>query len=291
MQYSEVGPVASFDAGRPDLAPYGLTCVRWQPSRMPRPDRHNELELNLLHTGRLTYLLRGRYVTVEAGRLTAFWALYPHQVVDFEGTDTYYVATVPFAQVLRWALPPDFRNRLLAGAVVQEANDTRHSLDKVLFACWLQDLNAGSAETAEITLLEMEARLRRLARSYRVLNDTNNTSGASNASLRSLSKVERMAVFVAAHYQEPLRVEDIAKVVGLHPDYANALFRSHFGMSLGRYVLEHRIAHAQRMLVTTEASITSIAFESGFGSISRFNVAFRTVTGCTPTEYRRHHRL
>lgn len=71
MQDSEITPASTFDERRPDLAPYALTCQRLWPSLMPRPDRHNELELNLLRSGRLTYLLRGRRVTVEPGRLTA----------------------------------------------------------------------------------------------------------------------------------------------------------------------------------------------------------------------------
>jgi len=40
-----------------DLEPYGLTCEIWEPQPMHRADRHNELELNLLDSGSLTYLL------------------------------------------------------------------------------------------------------------------------------------------------------------------------------------------------------------------------------------------
>ena len=36
---------------------------------MPRASRHNEIEVNLLISGSLTYLLGGRRVTIEAGRL------------------------------------------------------------------------------------------------------------------------------------------------------------------------------------------------------------------------------
>ena len=73
--------MAKFDPRRPDFAPYGLTCERWTPAAMVRPDRHNEVEINLLAKGSLTYLLGGRKETVAAGRLTAFWAAIPHQVI------------------------------------------------------------------------------------------------------------------------------------------------------------------------------------------------------------------
>jgi hypothetical protein len=38
----------------------------------------------------------------------------------------------------------------------------------------------------------------------------------------------------------------------LHPDYANVLFREALGMTLSDYLLEHRIARAQRMPATTD---------------------------------------
>jgi hypothetical protein len=68
---------AHFEATRPDLAPYGFTCEVWEPVPMPRADRHNELELNLVDRGSLTYLPGGRSATVRARRLSAFWAATP----------------------------------------------------------------------------------------------------------------------------------------------------------------------------------------------------------------------
>ena len=70
-----------------------------------------------------------------------------------------------------------------------------------------------------------------------------------------------------------------------------ALFQRTFGTTLIKYVTEHRLSHAQRLLVTTQDSIVNIAFSSGFGSLSRFNEAFRQSCGCTPREYRRLHQL
>ena len=76
-----------FDDTRPNFAPYGFTCERWVPARVPRPDRHNEIELNLLKAGSLTYLLGGHRITIDAGKLAAFWAAIPHQIVAFEGKE------------------------------------------------------------------------------------------------------------------------------------------------------------------------------------------------------------
>jgi AraC-like DNA-binding protein len=232
-------------------------------------------------------------VRVEAGRLCVFWALQPHQIIHFEGEASYYVATVPFSRFLQWQMPAAFLNQIMAGSVLQDPSTSAACLDKAMFERWLQDLASGSRETIAITMLEMEARIRRLALATKVNGNhaVRSRTGDIPIPEQGASKVEQMTTFIAANYREPILVRDIGKAVGLHPDYANALFRATFGVTLSDYLLGHRIAHAERMLATSNETVTCIAFASGFGSISRFNAAFKSSSGCTPTEYRRqHHR-
>ena len=101
--YPEV--MRPFDDGRQRFAPYGLTCQIWEPARMPRPDRHDEIEINLLEHGGMTYILGGEWITVRAGEVTAVWAAVPHQIVDFNDVTFYYAATVPLSWVLGWGSP------------------------------------------------------------------------------------------------------------------------------------------------------------------------------------------
>jgi AraC family transcriptional regulator, melibiose operon regulatory protein len=284
MPYSEI--LQQFDEDRPSLAPYGLTCVHWRATRMRRPDRHNEIELNLLESGSLVYLLAGKRVRVHAGRLVAFWAITPHQVVDRDADAPYYVATIPLNCFLRWKLPAGFLVRILEGELVEDASELVGNQDALQFQQWILDLQSASADVSEIVLLQMQARLWRMALSCHPITTEGPSHGPRPRDMASSSSVERMAMFIAANYQRSLRIADISAEVGLHPDYAGALFRKTFGMTLGRYLLEHRVSHAQRLLTTTEEKIGSIGFQAGFDSLSRFNAAFKAVVGCTPREYR-----
>ena len=103
--------MVSFDPSRPDFAPYGLTCVRWNPTPMRRPDRHNEVELNFLESGWLTYLLGGRKVRVAPQRLSMFWAAIPHQIIEYAEDTEYFVATLPLAWFLQCKLPESLVHR------------------------------------------------------------------------------------------------------------------------------------------------------------------------------------
>lgn len=287
MRDSEV--LHTFNEQRQPYTPYGTTCELWKPSVMARPDYHNEIELNLLKSGSLTYLLRGRHVTVRPGWLTVFWALVPHQIVHYDGDSPYYVVTVPLSHFLQWKLPSDFVNDVLRGEVIEEEADAMFQRDLCRCKQWLQDADDGSDVAKDIMLMEVEARLHRLALSYSArLPDED---GAVRLDAGTSSHVEEMAVFVAANYQRQLQVKEIADSVGLHPDYATSLFKRAFGMTLYDYLLDHRISHAQRMLATTVEKISTIAFDSGFNSISRFNAAFKEACNCTPSEYKQSHKL
>ena len=283
MLLSEIDRV--FDERRQELAPYGLSCERWRPRVMRKPDRHNEIELNLLQSGSMTYLLRGKRYVIRPHRLTIFWALAPHQIVAVEGDAPYYVATIPLVRFLQWRLPAAFQNRVLQGDVIEESSDRLGPYDIITFEHWLRDVKSDEAQLQDIVLLEMEARLRRLA--LNSATEPRKDIGIKPIGSNLTSKVEQMAVFVAAHYTHPLQVKEIADAVDLHPDYATALFKKSFGITLSDYLLDHRISHAQRMLTATQTKVTEIAFDCGFNSISRFNAAFKKSCGCTPRQYRK----
>jgi len=281
--------MVQFDPARPDFTPYGFTCVRWNPSPMRRPDHHNEIELNMLHAGWVTYLLGGRKVRIEAGHLSAFWAAIPHQIIDYGRGTEYFVATIPLSWFLQCKLPDRMTQPLMRGEVISEAEPVRAGFDTALFTQWEVDLNSARAEARDIVMLEMEARLRRLAVTLPSRNIQKKRNQRLALKAGGLNRVEQMACLVAQRYTEPLTVTEISKAVKLHPNYAMNLFKRAFGTTLIDYLTNHRVSHAQRLLATTDDKIVDIAFSSGFNSISRFNEAFRRACGCTPRKYRTEH--
>lgn len=256
---------------------------------MLRPDRHDEIEINFLDRGTLTYLIGGDRVTVQPRRVTAFWAAVPHQIVAFNKVSYYYVVTVPFGWVLQWGLPERLMTALTQGQMVTDTNSDRAQLDQRLFEQWHEDVELAPDANREVVILELRARLLRLAGA--VLENHRHVAAAPDATgprqQTNLEKAEAMACFVARNYTSRIQVKDIAECVGLHPDYAATLFRKTFGTTLNVLMTRHRVAHAQRQLVTTDERIVNIAQDSGFDSLSRFNRAFKQVAGTTPRDYRK----
>ncbi len=255
---------------------------------MGRPDRHNEIELNLVNRGWLEYLFGGQKVRVDAGRIAIFWAAIPHQIIGYAERTEYYVATIPLVWFLHCRLPGQFVQPLLRGEFSVRPCGGRAHQDWALFAGWEQDLSGTDSVAAEATLLEMKARLLRLAALPGPVGRENGRAGHELQKIdpAGLRKVEQMASVIALRYTESLRVEDVAQAVSLHPNYAMNLFHKAFGTTLVHYITQHRITHAQRLLVTTQMKVIDIAEASGFGSLSRFNDAFRHACGCSPRAYR-----
>lgn len=281
-----------FDPTRPAFAPYGLTCERWVPARMNRADRHNEVELNLVTEGALTYLLGGQRVTVEAGRLALFWAAVPHQVVAARSARDYYVATVPLVWFLQWRLPDRLVAPVLAGHLVGAPDAAAAREDEARFGRWAADLAHAQPDRERAALLEIEARLWRLAAALPAPAAVRSTRSPSlGPGAGSLTKAEQMAAFLARHYQRRIVVAEVAQAVGLHPHYAMALFQNTFGCTINQFLTQQRLTHARRLLVTTDQTVLALARDAGFGSLSRFHEAFRAATGCTPRQYRQRHRV
>jgi AraC-like DNA-binding protein len=162
------------------------------------------------------------------------------------------------------------------------------------FARWHEDLSSEGA-LEEAVLLELKARLLRLAATMRRRARDESAPRGVLACLagggEAPTSLERMATFIARHYKDQIGLAEVAGEVDLHPDYASAILRKGFGVTPTRFILQHRVSHAQRMLVTSDAKVLEVAMEAGCGSLSRFNAAFRQLCGCSPREYRAMHRL
>ncbi len=284
--------MVSFDPSRPEFAPYGFTCELWTPVPMKRADRHNEIELNLLKHGSLTYLLGGNTVTIPAGRLAVFWAAIPHQIVSSTDKTEYYVATIPLAWFIQCQLPPHFVDAILHARVVLDPEPRTGGCDLEMFERWVHDLEKPQPMRSRIALLEIEARLLRFALAVPVGSQAGRKRKAGHLMIETggLNRVEQMAMFIARHYTEPITAEQISRAGGLHPNYAMSLFKKALGITLIDCVTQHRVSHAQRLLATADEKIIEVAFDSGFTSLSRFHEAFKRMCGCSPKEYRKKHR-
>ena len=76
------------------------------------------------------------------------------------------------------------------------------------------------------------------------------------------------------------------KAAGLSRTRLIHAFPELVGLTPHRYLLERRVSHAARLLADGNMPVAEVCFASGFGSLARFNAAFRVAHGLPPSEYR-----
>ena len=80
-------------------------------------------------------------------------------------------------------------------------------------------------------------------------------------------------------------LNEIAEIVHLSPIHFHNCFKVSVGKTLRDYVEEQRLRKAIKLLLTTDYSLTKIAYECGFSSQSYFSYAFKRKMGLTPRQY------
>ncbi|MBI4979738.1 MAG: helix-turn-helix transcriptional regulator [Spirochaetes bacterium] len=134
---------------------------------------------------------------------------------------------------------------------------------------------AGSGDVCRALLVEL------LTMIYRRTSDT-----PGDAVRTQDGRIDAACSYIAAHYHEQMQVSSIAASLDVSVRYFSELFRVGTGKTFVEYVNTYRISMAQQMLTGGNERIITIAFESGFDSISHFNAMFKKITGMTPGEYR-----
>lgn len=270
----------------PQVLPAALTGWAGEPIVMGTAHQHDDLEINLVaEGGTMFYLFGGVPIEVGPGSVAAFWAAVPHQLVANSVTRAHWVY-VPFETFLAWGLPDSLVSRLLSGIPLVAPPSAAIATDAANFAQWARDLGSDEPERREIVMLEVEARVRRLALDT-VGEPVRQYSGPEPA----LRQVVAMVRHIAEHFREPLTVADIAAAARLHPNYAMSQFRHVVGTTVVDYLTRRRLAEARRLLITTDLPVERVSAESGFGSVSRFYTAFTTGCGSPPATFRREHRF
>lgn len=92
--------------------------------------------------------------------------------------------------------------------------------------------------------------------------------------------------YIEAHYTEDLILEDIAAISGFSKFHFSRLFKQYTDMTFCDYLNYRRLRAAEDLLAKSELSITELALQAGFPSISTFNRIFKQKHGITPSAYR-----
>lgn len=94
--------------------------------------------------------------------------------------------------------------------------------------------------------------------------------------------------YIKANLEYPPPARELADMFGYSLYHFCHLFRAHFGVSVGEYILKCRLEHAAESL-KNGMNITDAAIRAGYDTPSGFAKAFRKMYGMNASEYIKKH--
>lgn len=114
------------------------------------------------------------------------------------------------------------------------------------------------------------------------------TSDGYKAQLKH-SETDRLSAvykYVQQNFKDNISLNTIANISSLTPQSFCRLFKKRTGKSFVEYLNEARISAACKYLLDTDWSISEVAYNCGYKTVSNFNKLFKNITGLSPKMYR-----
>ena len=88
-------------------------------------------------------------------------------------------------------------------------------------------------------------------------------------------------------WDEKLSLKELSLVAGVHPITISKNIPKYFACSLGDYIRRVKIEKSLCLIKQKHATLTEVAFRSGFADQSHFIRTFKAATGFLPKEFRK----
>lgn len=100
-------------------------------------------------------------------------------------------------------------------------------------------------------------------------------------------KLRIVLKYIEQNYMNHITLEDLAHLAGYSTYHFSRIFKKYTNTTFINYLNRRRVKAAELLLLENGCSITDAAMQVGFASLTTFNRVFKSITGCTPSEYKK----
>jgi AraC-like DNA-binding protein len=113
---------------------------------------------------------------------------------------------------------------------------------------------------------------------------------SAQVTARDRRRAVETALWLDAHSDQPVDLDDAAAEAGVSPFHFLRLFSRVLGVTPHQYLVRCRLKHAARLLAEDGRDVTDIAYDVGFGDLSNFVRTFHRAAGVSPLKFRQASR-
>lgn len=250
--------------------------------RMRSLHMHHDLELLMVIEGKGTIIIKSKKYYVTKGDSLLINAFESHEIIAIN--DALTVIIIQFSKdIFKEYYPPlqnaYFKEILLRNEIENKdyhrfVQDILDISKEYLKADNLFELNCLRYLSDILYLIFKYLKIQKLSESeYLKIKKQNN-------------RLDRISSYIDTHFQEPIRLSDIAQIENITTTHLSHFFTNNFGMTFQEYLKDKRLEYALRLINNQSLSLTEISERSGFSELKYMNQAFKDTFDLTPNEYR-----
>lgn len=105
-----------------------------------------------------------------------------------------------------------------------------------------------------------------------------------------LGRIRRICDYIYAHYDQPIKIEDVAATEHISPYHLTHIMKTGAGVSFRTFLNLARVEKSATLLLENEKSLQTVGYECGFSKYAYFTSSFEKSFRMTPQQYREKYK-
>lgn len=265
---------------------------------------HTSIEIFAVMDGELTFFLNQEEYPLTAGKFLIINSNEIHSINALEKNRT-AVLQIPLKQFEGYFTAERFirfsRPETAATEKRKEANRKMAALMQDIFRIYEKgkktDILSGRKGQGELSEKTAGYEFRMLALFYEImylLVTEYRETEVQERELRHnrhLAVLSRITTYMRDHYQEDLKLSQVAAAFGYSPEYLSRMFQKYIKVNFKTYLQDIRMGYAYGEVVHTDKTISQIALDHGFCGSRAFAREFQKRYGSLPSAVRKEQNI
>ena len=252
-----------------------IACERIQGvnDNMAKSHYHEYFELYYLESGRRFHMVQDEMYEMHPGQFMIFAPYIMHRSFGNQN--------MPFKRMVLYfqsgeVLSEELRKTVEAGVGVYRPDRQDETFIRRILGNILEEQENPEVFSNEYMATQLTGLLLRIARKLE-----------KPERVKKLDRIGEVLHFIHTNFDKEISLEQLSQTFYLSPYYLCREFKKHTNTTIVQYLNVTRIMNAQRKLMETDQSITQISRETGFSNITHFNRVFKSITGMSPSQFRK----
>ena len=250
---------------------------------VPLSHSHQYNEIYFLQSGKCNVYIDNETYCLEDGSVLFIPAFKEHTFIYPFSQDVKRTVLYISTEQLNWYFNKDFKdeiNNLFINKHLQLSRKSFSNLSNIFEKIQFEKYSLDNMSEL-LTKAYFFELIIYLIRCQRYTHNINQKTNLSNITIGEIVN------FIENNYSRQLTLPEIAAQFGISESSLTKKIKIFTNMTFKEYLTKTRIEEAKSLLISSEKSITEIAYECGYNNSNFFGDVFKKAVGMSPSSYRK----